>query len=171
MKIRNGFVSNSSSSSFICDVCGQDASGYDMGLSEAEMYQCANSHVFCEEHALNCDDEKEFVINLITDSIIIAKNSDNDYYKERINEYEELLLEINNNEDNDFDQIKEDFDFRDSFPTKYCPICQMEHVTDDDMVKFLLTKHNLTMDGVKSEIKDKFKSYKEFMDYSKYGRL
>ena len=42
MKIRNGFVSNSSSSSFICEVCGQDASGYDMSLSDAEMYECIN---------------------------------------------------------------------------------------------------------------------------------
>jgi len=37
MKIRQGFVSNSSSSSFTCDVCGEEVSGYDVCLSEAEM--------------------------------------------------------------------------------------------------------------------------------------
>ena len=52
MKIRLGFVSNSSSSSYICDVCGEERSGYDFGLREAEMYSCMNDHTFCEEHAI-----------------------------------------------------------------------------------------------------------------------
>jgi len=50
MKIRTGFVSNSSSSSFICDVCGHEISGWDMCLSEAEMVECINGHTFCDEH-------------------------------------------------------------------------------------------------------------------------
>ena len=50
MKIRKGFVSNSSSSSFVCDVCGEEVSGMDMCLSEAEMSQCVNGHTFCNDH-------------------------------------------------------------------------------------------------------------------------
>ena len=34
MKIRAGFVSNSSSSSFICDVCGDEVSGVDISLEK-----------------------------------------------------------------------------------------------------------------------------------------
>lgn len=30
VKFRNGFVSNSSSSSFICEICGEEESGYDI---------------------------------------------------------------------------------------------------------------------------------------------
>lgn len=52
MKYRKGFVTNSSSSSFICDVCGATESGMDMGLEEANMYECVNGHVFCESHLL-----------------------------------------------------------------------------------------------------------------------
>ena len=37
-KYRKDFVTNSSSSSFVCDVCGETASGWDMGLSDAGMY-------------------------------------------------------------------------------------------------------------------------------------
>ena len=48
MKTRSGFVSNSSSSSFICDVCGRVESGMDMGLEEAEMYECFHGHTFCD---------------------------------------------------------------------------------------------------------------------------
>jgi len=53
MKIRKGFVSNSSSSSFVCEVCGEEVSGMDMSLEEAEMYECKNGHTFCQYHALD----------------------------------------------------------------------------------------------------------------------
>ena len=52
MKIRTKFVSNSSSSSYQCTVCGQEVSGWDMCLSEAEMTECVNGHCFCDEHML-----------------------------------------------------------------------------------------------------------------------
>lgn len=53
MKIRYGFVSNSSSSSFICDVCGNNVSGMDLCLDEAGMLECVQGHVFCKDHKLN----------------------------------------------------------------------------------------------------------------------
>lgn len=52
MKIRNGFVSNSSTSSFICKVCGEIYAERDCGLSEAEMFTCANGHTCCNNHQL-----------------------------------------------------------------------------------------------------------------------
>lgn len=53
MKVRNGFVSNSSSSSFICDVCGEVESGYDCSLSDFDMSQCEHGHVFHDGHIEN----------------------------------------------------------------------------------------------------------------------
>jgi len=50
MKIRHGFVSNSSSSSFTCDVCGCTESGYDASLEEFEMFECKNGHTICIDH-------------------------------------------------------------------------------------------------------------------------
>ena len=50
MKIRKGFVSNSSSSSFTCEVCYENYSGWDACLSEAEMVECPSGHLFCEDH-------------------------------------------------------------------------------------------------------------------------
>jgi len=50
MKIRKGFVSNSSSSSFVCDVSGYIESGWDMGLYEAGMITCENGHCFLEQY-------------------------------------------------------------------------------------------------------------------------
>ena len=69
MKIRKGFVSNSSSSSFICDVCGEESSGYNMNLWEAEMVECIEGHVFCDHHL-----DKEVLENL--------SNEDNEDYDE-----------------------------------------------------------------------------------------
>ena len=68
MKIRNGFVSNSSSSSFICDVTGRVESGWDITLEEAEMYQCKNGHTFLESYVIN---KEEF-------DKLISKCSDED---------------------------------------------------------------------------------------------
>lgn len=51
MKIRFGFVSNSSTSSFVCDVCGETFSGRDAGLEETEMFQCINGHTVCVDEA------------------------------------------------------------------------------------------------------------------------
>lgn len=70
MKIRKGFVSNSSSSSFVCDVCGKNASGYDLSLSESAMSWCQASHIFCDKHAdedyniqdLPLQQKREFIV-------------------------------------------------------------------------------------------------------------
>jgi hypothetical protein len=52
MKYRKGFVTNSSSSSYVCDVCGEEASGWDLSLHDAEMLECENGHIFCESHMI-----------------------------------------------------------------------------------------------------------------------
>ena len=51
MKVRHGFVSNSSSSSFVCAVCGAIESGYDLSLSDCEMSRCEHGHEFHNSHA------------------------------------------------------------------------------------------------------------------------
>lgn len=166
MKIRSGFVSNSSSSSFICDVCGEDVSGWDIALDEAEMYQCENGHTFCEEHAVNLGDEKEQALTLIEGLLKNAEDAEKDsYLKGYISEYKETIEKIKTDEDCDYNEILSDYEFRYEMPSKYCPICQMEVVTDDDMVKYLLKKHNTTRDVVKNNISE-FNSYKDLKLYT-----
>lgn len=76
MKLRKGFVSNSSSSSFVCDVCGYTESGWDMSLEEAEMYECENGHTFCEGHIITPTKEQliEYAKRILNDEKISAVN-------------------------------------------------------------------------------------------------
>jgi len=46
MKTRNGFVSNSSTSSFVCNICGEVEAGMDLCLSDVEMVECEYDHTF-----------------------------------------------------------------------------------------------------------------------------
>ncbi len=52
MKIRTCFVSNSSSSSCVCDLCGESFIGWDACLSDAGMFQCVNGHTVCQEESV-----------------------------------------------------------------------------------------------------------------------
>jgi len=49
MKIRIGFVSNSSSSSFICNITGEEYTSMDPSMIDAEMCVCENGHIFLDE--------------------------------------------------------------------------------------------------------------------------
>ena len=61
MKIRKGFVSNSSTTTFICSICREIEAGRDSGLSDFEMFSCINDHEMHEEClAINDDDEDSY---------------------------------------------------------------------------------------------------------------
>lgn len=147
MKIRKCHVTNSSSSSFICDICGREESGWDMGLYDAEMFECENGHVFCWDEALEINRDK--VIKLILDE------------KYDLEEYnEEDLQKI------DFvDLVKLIPDGIYYAPECICPICQFEHYTDSDMLRYLLKKYNLKAEDVLRDWKLLFKNYDNFEKY------
>ena len=120
MKFRTSFVTNSSSSSFVCEICGRSETGFDMGLSDCEMMECKNGHVFCCDEALEIPSKKE-MIKLILES----KWNERDIYEnggwtEKIYTEEELL------------GMEEDILFNDfcseggyyEVPECVCPICQ-----------------------------------------------
>jgi len=57
MKIRTGFVSNSSSSSFVCDVCGHAEEIRDSDFSYASIIHCENGHVICRDELIDWKEE------------------------------------------------------------------------------------------------------------------
>lgn len=73
MKFRKDFVTNSSSSSFVCDICGNVESGWDMSLQEAEMVECVNGHTICQDEMLSAP--REVMLRLIQMGIMASRKS------------------------------------------------------------------------------------------------
>ena len=162
MKVRNGFVSNSSSSSFICDVSGEVASGWDMCIEEADMYKCENGHTFLREYAVEFDYKEVYLQKMEN---IIEYHIKYEY--DDIEDIKKVIDEIENNPDyDDYENLNGDFDLEMDYdyPSEGCPICQMKYIKIDDMLKYLLKKNNLTEEELKKEMKEKF----DFQSMKKY---
>jgi len=186
MKTRSGFVSNSSSSSFICDVCGENVTGYDISLTEAEMYQCEKGHTFCRS---SCSDSAKSAEDIIEDigkielikisikrSIVlnedriknVKKASDTKYWIDRVEQDKKILEELN---DKDEDEIDELFDEQTEsggvMPSILCPICRFDVLDDSDVKRYLYKKYDETDINLKKEIKEKFTSYDDLQQFLK----
>lgn len=151
MKIRNGFVSNSSSSSFICQVCGNETSGMDMSLSDAEMFQCVNNHTVCRDHleggSLPYLDDVETIEEL---KALIA---------------EEKLPELTDEELVKVLDSKEDVSSGYEVPASWCPVCNFKHMTEEDAQMYLITVKPES--EYLTEWKEKFGTYEKFNEFLK----
>jgi len=157
MKIRNGFVSNSSSSSFTCDVCGETQSGMDMSRSEAGMIECENGHTLCESHQIASDitmDEKR--------KKLIANVEESSYYKTRPREKTVELDEIVNYTEEDVDDHYHQLTDDRGHSTHECPICMFQELETNAAFIYLLHRSNLTKKDLLEELKAKFPTFNDF---------
>jgi hypothetical protein len=160
MKIRKGFVSNSSSSSYICDVCGEDATGMDVDLAEWEMYVCENGHTFCESHMKN----NPSMFEVIKETILTSPPQ---HYQDTIDEFNKMV-----DDGVDEDEICDKFtdyyyEARYELPSKFCPMCQMEHVTEEDLIYYLLERSNSKKEDIVKEIQKSFTDINDFKNEDK----
>lgn len=150
MKYRKDYVTNSSSSSYICDVCGDEDSGMDLSISDAGMVECVNSHTVCTCHLLPRPNKKTMIEAILN---------------KKWNEYTEEELQKMDEDELFDDVLTESGDYE--IPASMCPICQFQEYTYDDMLKYLLKKYNLSDKAVLEEIKSKFKTYENFSKFIK----
>ncbi len=178
MKIRNGFVSNSSTSSFVCDVCGATEAGMDLTLGEARMKQCVNGHTLCDGHLVISDDEKVYGYQKYFEQKIdyytklVEKNPDDKNCRRWLGDAQNNLKTLNS-----FETIKEitdwlyeeDFisDMEYEMPPELCPCCRFDCVSKEDKISYLYKKYDETSEKISTEMKEKFNSYDDFKEYIK----
>ena len=159
MKIRTGFVSNSSSSSFTCEICGLTESGYDQGPRDLGYYSCVREHVFCECHLVEVDLDavKENVLNFIIERN--AKNAANGYKSDKMTE--EVVLKMENTEE----LISLFYNNYYGVPSICCPICSLETVRDYDLLNYVLKMSNMTKEKLIEQLKKDHPTFEEMVEF------
>ena len=151
MKYRKCHVTNSSSSSFVCDICGRVESGWDIGVEDAEMYECVNGHTFCWDEALINYGDKEDLIRMILEEGWNKTYEDEAITEEKLNnmEWEDLMEFAENGY---------------CVPEGFCPICNFIEYSESDLSKYLLKEYGISRDEVFAEVKAFNKRRKKLYD-------
>ena len=162
MKIRSGFVSNSSSSSFICDVCGREESGYDISLCDCEMRQCRRGHTFCVDESVcePADLDTEVIRKMLIEDEKDRTWKTPDEIEKKVADLELMSADELSREAEEISDYE--------VPNVCCPVCQMQVVTDADMLKYLIKKQNTEKKSLVEQIQGEFnKDYIAFSNFLK----
>ncbi|MBU2515918.1 hypothetical protein KJ966_31760 [bacterium] len=161
MKIRNGFVSNSSSSSFVCNICGETESGWDLSLSEADMMMCEHGHVFCKRHHLDSKITNKILQKWEFVKGFIQENSDDILKALEGVTSEEVILQTLEDYDYDLDDLYDEITEH-QLPESCCPVCQLKYISDDTLLHFTLHKYNISRETLETEMRTKFPNLQDF---------
>ena len=163
MKIRTNFVSNSSSSSFVCEVCGEAYGGWDATLEDANMCECVHDHVMCTQHLIDKfeDSISHYICSLPLEEL-----------RQLIIEEYGLFLEYSLEEIQQADnadtlirilQKRMPYFYESSIPARFCPVCQLESISDGMLLKFILRDHlQIERNVLEQMLRGQYKSSEEF---------
>lgn len=161
MKIRNGFVSNSSSSSFVCNVCGEHFEGMDLCPSDVDCTYCVNGHIICNEHIIDPVDGSDAEFDHGEDGEGFYSNHEikeeccpicrfDTYSDEEMANYLEKTRKINRDE---------------VFAAIKAINKRRKKLYDEEYVSHVCKEFNLTDELLLAELKEKFGKYSEFIKF------
>jgi hypothetical protein len=138
MKIRNGFVSNSSSSSFVCCITGRTESGRDMCMVDARMVE-SNWGLYDENELLS---PNPFDGSDIPQWFIDKRKKEGDIPDEAI------VYSWENME-------------RGEIPDELCPLYNLVYIQDCDLLAYFLKQNGITRAELSSKLKCDFANLEE----------
>lgn len=167
-KFRHGFVSNSSTTSFVCEVCGVAEGGMDVGLEELGFEECASGHTYCQGHALkvegiNINDAEVVkgymlsILDMLPEDTWIVKRG-----------WRKEIEALDTEKDNDESAL---YDYYDDFKSEVggdierCPICQFKALSASDAKKFFLKCEGITEEAFLKDLASRFSAYTGFKEW------
>jgi len=158
MKIRLGFVANSSSSSFVVSSTGTIFSGRDLCLRDCDLKSCERDHIFDASAELErSDDALEAVIaRKITE---VEGRAITEWYTEQNRQEELSQLKMIMDWD-EYLSWDEEADYY-AVPKELCPICQMENASIWDVYKYAFKKLGMSWEEVKQEMMNAYPTYED----------
>ena len=164
MKIRTGFVSNSSSSSFTCCICGTTESGMDASWQDWDWHGCEHGHIFCCDELVKVEDveivsyKQKFLVSDIKE--YIKDDADSDYCQRLKGQVEAI-------EAGDEDIIEElwgDWTEGANICELECPVCQFEAPNYGDLARYMEKKYLISREDIFKIVKQKNKRRRKLYD-------
>lgn len=153
MKFRKDFVTNSSSSSFVCEICGAVESGWDLDLEDSGMVQCVNGHTICLDEMLPAP--RDLMIDLIREEVDASWSSMKYLTDEELDGKDDAEL-------SDLMLMREDGRY--NVPEECCPICQFIEYSNRDLARFLEKEYKVSRNEVFEKVKVSNKRRKKLYD-------
>lgn len=180
MKIRTGFVSNSSSSSYICEICGSVMEDDD------DMVTCERQHTFCVYHLKHALFSKEIVSAYVARSESLPDDSKQELIRliraVDPSTFNRLRGSLYSKSDNptlhQIDVLLDDLGYnvelwhlREDLPPEYCPICNIEVITDSDLINYFTASTRMSRNDVIAAVKRRFNNYETFNNYLQENKV
>lgn len=173
MKKRLDFVTNSSSSSYVCEICNRSEVVDDYNFADAGFIQCQEWHTYCPYHGLSL--LKQFLIDLLSQLIDDPEFEDHPDFNNNIQgdigiwaddlKTVEAFDPENDSAYDDFMNLVEYYTLNNDVPPKYCPICTMQSMSKHVLALYLLKKNETTEETILKEIQNNFLSYDDLLKY------
>lgn len=149
MKSRRGFVSNSSTTSFLCEVCGTHEGFSDcIGHNEMGFVCCPNGHGLCKGHIIK--DAPETTVDEMREALRIEAEASSWH------DYDPTW-----DDDTVWDKY-DDWFYESDINEQQCPICQFDTISQYNAQKYLLKN-----DRFLTDLKERFGTYEAFKEWLK----